>query len=137
MGQEKNFAKASNGHGTGDRAALAELGARLARERLRRNLTQEALAEEAGVSRATVRRLEAGHSTQLTNLVRILRALGLLENLVALAPEPAVRPLEALERARSERRRASSPRRATKRGKPQRGAGAGEPERPWKWGDDR
>ncbi len=105
--------------------SLRELGARLARERLRRNLTQESLAERAGVSRTTVRRLEAGHSTQLANLIRILRALHLARNLHALVPEPILRPMEQLERGDRRRRRASSPR-----------ARAGSP-RTWTWGDER
>jgi transcriptional regulator with XRE-family HTH domain len=109
-----------------DSAVLADLGDRIARERLNRNLTQEALAAEAGVSRSTVRRLEAGESTQLTNLIRILRALGLLANFDALIPEPVVRPLEALERKGKERRRASSPARTIRRNKTS-----------WTWGDDR
>lgn len=107
-----------------DEAALIDLGSRLARERLRRNLTQEVLAVEAGVSRATVRRLEAGHSTQLANLIRILRALGMLANLSLLVPEPEVRPLEQLQRKSKERRRASSPR------------GVEEDAGDWQWGED-
>jgi len=39
---------------------LEELGGRLASVRLGRNLTQAALAEEAGVSKRTVERLESG-----------------------------------------------------------------------------
>ena len=40
----------------------AELGARLAKIRLSRNITQEALAREAGIGVRTLRRLEAGGS---------------------------------------------------------------------------
>lgn len=40
-----------------DESVLGELGARLASARLRRNLTQAALAEQAGVSKRTVERL--------------------------------------------------------------------------------
>jgi len=112
--------------GHGDEAVLGELGSRLARERLHRNLTQHQLAAEAGVSRSTVRRLEAGRSTQLTNLVRVLRALDLLANLDAVVPRAVASPIEALELRGGERRRASSPR----RGKPDRTAP------PWKWGDE-
>ena len=72
-----------------DHAALQALGRRLARHRLNRNLTQAALAAQAGVSTPTVQRIEQGQSSQAANLIRILRALGLLENLDALVPEPA------------------------------------------------
>ena len=91
---------------------LENLGQQMARKRLERNLTQDELAKQAGVSRATVRRLEAGNSTQLTNLIRILGALGLAQNFAALVPETGVRPLEAIERKRKERKRASRPRSA-------------------------
>lgn len=107
-----------------DRRVLAEWGARLARYRLNRNLTQDQLAREAGVSKRTIVRLENGESTQLTNLVRILRALGLLDNMDALVPTPLTSPVEALKEKTRERRRASpaskKPRANTK----------------WTWGDD-
>ena len=61
---------------TTDQQVLAELGDRLAQYRLNRNLTQDQLAREAGVSKRTVVRLENGQSSQMTNLVRVLRALG-------------------------------------------------------------
>ena len=86
-----------------------------------------------GVSRATVRRMEAGHSTQLANLIRVLRALGLLGNIQLLVPEPIASPIEQLERAGKPRQRASSPARTTtdeKRAGSQKSA-------PWSWGEDR
>lgn len=55
---------------TTDAAVLAELGDRLSRRRLQRNLTQAQLAREAGVSKRTVIRLERGESSQVTNLIR-------------------------------------------------------------------
>ena len=110
-----------------DQEVLAELGRRLARRRLDRNLTQEALAEEAGVSPATLKRIEAGRSSQLQNLIRVLRVLGLVPRLDALVPSPRMRPLEELERERRgrERRRASSRARRS------------EETGPWTWGEDR
>ena len=61
-----------------DDAVLAELGARLARWRLEKNLTQAELSDRAGVGRRTIQRLEAGESVQVTSLVRVLRVMGLL-----------------------------------------------------------
>lgn len=92
----------------GDAAVLALLGERLARYRLERNLTQSDLAREAGVSKRTLVRLEGGESTQLTNLIRVLRALGLLVNLDALVPPPTPSPLEQLRTRERLRKRASS-----------------------------
>lgn len=107
-----------------DRKVLADLGDRLARHRLDRNLTQDQLAREAGVSKRTVIRLEKGESSQLPNLVRVLRALGLLGNLDALVPAPLTSPLAQLKSRAKERRRASP---ATK--KPGQGS-------KWTWGDE-
>jgi len=113
-----------------DSALLARLGQRLARERVRQNLTQATLASEAGVSRATLQRLESGDSTQLVNLIRILRALGLLENLDALVPAPATSPLENAAREGRRRQRASpAPSDAA--------ADATAGGKPWTWGEDR
>ena len=107
-----------------DRAALKELGSRIARHRLNKNLTQAALAVEAGVSTPTVQRIEQGKSTQASNLIRILRALKLLANLEILIPEPAVSPIQQVKMRGKLRQRASSP--------------SEKKERPseWTWGDE-
>ena len=93
-----------------DKTILAELGAHLATARLARNLTQEDLAQAAGLSKRTVERMEAGDSVQLTNFIRALRRLGLLENLAQLIPDEPASPLAQLKFKRKERHRASSPR---------------------------
>ncbi len=93
-----------------DTAVLKELGLRIARYRLNRNMTQGALATESGVSTPTVQRLENGQSTQASNLIRILRTLHLLENLDAMVPEPAISPLQQARMQGKTRQRASSPR---------------------------
>ena len=107
-----------------DEAWLRLLGERISRYRLDRNLTQAALAREAGVSLPTLQRMEAGRSTQTSNLVRVLRALGLLENIDALVPESPVSPLLQLKLKGRERKRASS-------------SEVKETDGPgWSWGDD-
>jgi transcriptional regulator with XRE-family HTH domain len=110
-----------------DDAVLAELGQRLARHRLARNRTQAELAEEAGIGRATLQRLERGESVQMTSLIRLLRTLGLLGALDAALPETIAFPIAQLERERRpERRRA-------------RASGddaAGDQAASWRWGDE-
>lgn len=91
-----------------DEAVLAELGRRLAKYRLDRNLTQAELAQAAGVSKRTVERIEAGASAQLTHFIRVCRALGLLEHFETLIPEPLPSPIEQLKRRGKQRQRASS-----------------------------
>lgn len=111
-----------------DEAVLDELGARLERTRLERNLTQRELAAEAGVERKAVQRIEAGESVKLVSLIRVLRALGLLDALERLVPEPVASPMEQLSMHGHSRRRASGKRR---RRPPSR-----EDEAPWRWGDE-
>jgi putative transcriptional regulator len=84
-----------------DEAVLEQLGERLSRYRLDRNLTQAEVATEAGVHKNTVFRLEAGGSTQTKNLVRVLRALGLLDRLDAIVPEPVPSPTQATRSRRA------------------------------------
>lgn len=109
-----------------DDAILAELGARIAAERLAANLTQAMLADRAGVSKRTVERLESGEvAARLSALVRVCRALGLVERFDALLPAPVPGPVERLKMARGQRKRATRRRPA-----------ATAPARAWTWGDE-
>jgi transcriptional regulator with XRE-family HTH domain len=90
---------------------LDELGARLARTRLEQNVSQEQLASEAGVSKSTVERIETGREVKVTSLVRILRALGRLELLDQLLPEPLPSPIERARIQGRRRQRAAESRR--------------------------
>ena len=110
-----------------DSAVLEELGARLARARIDANLTQARLAEEAGVGKRTLERLEAGHSTDFTMLLRVLRTLKLTEGLENLIPEAPQSPIALLRHKGRERKRAAQPR--SRAG----GAGAAQAAVPWKW----
>ena len=107
-----------------DEAILRELGGRLARFRLERNMTQAELANEAGVSKRTIERMEAGGATQLVNLVRVCRALGFVEGFETLIPEPVPSPVAQLKLRGKERKRASSVNPAKPAGKWQWGAKA-------------
>jgi transcriptional regulator with XRE-family HTH domain len=108
---------------------LTELGARLQHYRLERNLTQEQMAELAGVGRATLQRLERGESVQMTSMIKLLRALDLLGALDAALPEQLDSPIAALEREQRKRTRQRGSGRRAGRG-PGREGGA-----PWSWGD--
>jgi len=111
-----------------DDAVLAELGRRLERHRLERNMTQAEAAEQAGIGRATLQRVERGESVQAMTLVKLLRALGLLANLEAALPEPLESPIATLERQqRSARRRAGGTRRHIP---------AEQEKDAWSWGDE-
>jgi len=68
-------------------AILKELGARLQRARKQRGLTQDALAEEAGLGVATLRRIEDGNDGKLGSWLRLLKALDRTAAIDALLPE--------------------------------------------------
>lgn len=72
-----------------------------------RNLTQATLAEEAGVSKRTLERLESGEvASRLSGLVRVCCVLGLLDRFEALFPAPGLSPVEQLKLAGQCRTRA-------------------------------
>ena len=92
-----------------DASILRELGARLTAARLEQNLTQAALAEQAGVSKRTVERLESGEvAAQLSAFIRVCRALGLMDRFETLVPEPAPSPMAQLKLQGRTRKRATS-----------------------------
>jgi transcriptional regulator with XRE-family HTH domain len=103
---------------------LRELGGRLARVRLERNLTQAQLAEQAGVSKRTLERLESGGvATQLSGFIRVCRVLDLLARFELLLPEPVPSPVEQLKLRGRKRQRASAKR-------------AADAPAEWRWGDE-
>lgn len=107
-----------------DDALLKEIGKRITRYRLNQDKTQASLAEEAGVSNRTITRLEQGNSIQASSLLRILRALQLIENLDTLIPEPVASPVQQLKMQGKQRQRASSK------------SVNSVKEEPWTWGDE-
>ena len=108
-----------------DQAVLSELGERLAKARLERNLTQSQLAAQAGVSKNTVQRLESGSvATQLSGFIRVCRVLDLVERFDLLVPEPVPSPVEQLKLRGRKRQRASARRNAK------------APPKKWQWGDE-
>jgi transcriptional regulator with XRE-family HTH domain len=112
-------------HISNDAAILTEIGLRLARRRIKLGLTQANLAEQAGIGKRTLERLEAGESVQLANFLQVLRGLHLLDGLESLLPESGPRPMELLKHQGKQRKRASARQR-----KPDKS------DQPWKWGDE-
>jgi transcriptional regulator with XRE-family HTH domain len=91
-----------------DQAIIKELGERLVAARIEQNLTQADLAEQAGVAKRTVERLETGQvAVQFSGFLRVCRALGLLERLDAFLPEQAPGPMAQLKQQAPRRRRAT------------------------------
>ena len=91
-------------------------------------MTQAELANEAGIGRATLQRLERGQSVQSVSLVKVFRTLGLLSALDGALPESIELPIVALERQQHRvRKRARRSRRGTPIA-PDTGA--------WRWGEE-
>jgi transcriptional regulator with XRE-family HTH domain len=105
-------------------AILAELGERIARRRLDLQWTQAQVAEQAGVAKRTVERIEAGASAQMASLIRIFRVLELLPGLEQLVPEAGPRPMDLLKLKGKVRQRATSRQVQD------------APDKPWSWDDD-
>ncbi len=101
-----------------DDAVLAELGARIAARRVELQLTQAAVAEQAGIAKRTLERMEAGQTSQLGTLVRVLRVLDAASGLDSLIPETGPRPMDLLKQKGKVRQRASGQRAAKAAGKP-------------------
>jgi transcriptional regulator with XRE-family HTH domain len=110
-----------------DIAVLHEIGDRLERRRIDAQLTQAQLAEEAGISKRTVERIEAGHSTDFVMLLRVLRVLKLFEALDQLVPDLPQSPLMLLKG------RGRAPKRVGHSRRLPGGTAAPKAAAPWKW----
>lgn len=108
-----------------DAAILRALGERVERHRIDAGLTQAELAEQAGIGKRTLERIEAGRGTELVTLIRVLRALGLIEGLDRMIPELPPSPIAQLELRGKQRQRVS---------RAKRGGSAEAPRKPWSWG---
>lgn len=107
-----------------DQAILEEIGLRISRYRLNKNMTQKQLAQKSGVSLPTIQRAEKGTSVQMLNLVCILRALHLINNIDSLIPGMAASPIQKSLMKGKDRKRAS-------------GTETKSDKTDWTWGDDK
>lgn len=82
----------------------SDLGERLRPLRLGQRLTQAGLASRAGVSPRALRGLESGEGSSLITVIRVLKALGALTSLDALAPQPTISPMALLAGNRARKR---------------------------------
>jgi transcriptional regulator with XRE-family HTH domain len=115
-----------------DMAVLQEIADRLERRRIDAGLTQAQLADEPGISKRTVERLEAGHSADFVMLLRVLRVLKLFETLDQLVPDLPQSPLVLLKARGRARKRVGQPRRLPD-GAAAPKSGVPKPAAAWKW----
>lgn len=74
------------------REYINEIGIRIKQYRINMEMTQQELADKAGISCRSVLRLEQGETVQLENFIRVLSALGIEDNLELLIPDQTKRP---------------------------------------------
>jgi transcriptional regulator with XRE-family HTH domain len=107
-----------------DAVILGEIGVRIKHKRVDAGLTQAQLAEQSGIAKRTVERLESGNSTDSLALIRVLRALKIVENLESMLPDTPQSPIALLKTRGRERTRVRSARASEARQRDQ----------SWKWG---
>ena len=73
------------------------IGGKLKAIRLKRNITQQSLAEASSISLSSVKKVENGEIGSFDTLLRILRTLGMLESISALFEEEQLSPSEYYE----------------------------------------
>ena len=73
------------------------IGEKLKAIRLKRNITQQSLAEAASISWYSVKKVENGEIGAFNTLLRILRTLGMLESISQLFEEEQLSPSEYYE----------------------------------------
>jgi len=93
-------------YGKSDPEILREIAMRLKRRRLNINMSQQELADRAGISRNTVSYIEQGESFGVLTLIQILRALNALDGIDSFLPDPGISPLQLARMKGRERRRA-------------------------------
>ena len=105
---------------------LKETGRRIKQARISADMTQKHLSEACGVSLRCVARLEAGEDVQFSNLIRVITALGLKDNLETLIPDQTLRPSYFVKEEKTRyrvRHKAGSD-------------GESDSLKAWKWGDE-
>ena len=96
-----------NWYALSDLAILRELGGSLRQIRLNRNQSQQAVADAAGIDRATLSQIEHGRPTSLLTFVQLLRTLEQLDSLDALMTRAEISPLAIARLTKKQRRNAS------------------------------
>ena len=74
--------------------ALQRLGTGVSQRRISLNLTQQELAEQSGISKRTLERLENGLPVQTPNLLAVLARLDVLEAIFRQIPGEGVSPIQ-------------------------------------------
>ena len=103
---------------------LSEIGNRIKASRIAMHATQKELAQLTNLSQRTISNLETGKDVSFSTVIDVLRALGQLQSLEIMIPEPGPRPsdIAALGKRRERVRKSKE------RNVPEQSG--------WKWGDE-
>ena len=71
-----------------------KIGEKIKATRLKQNITQDSLADAASISRSSVQKVESGEIKSFDTFLRILRMLGMLDELHHLCEEEQLSPSE-------------------------------------------
>lgn len=71
-----------------------KIGDKIKASRLKQNITQDSLAESASISRSSVQKVESGEIKSFDTFLRILRKLGMLNEINHLCEEELLNPGE-------------------------------------------
>lgn len=106
-----------------DQSAMSRFAQELKNARIDAGLRQVDLAERAGVSRSVVQAIEGGSSTTWSNMVAVLRALGLWDRIEATVRREGVSPIAEIDGASTQTRQRVRPESLRDSG--------------WVWGDEK
>ena len=84
---------------------IKDLGEKIKIYRIMKEMSQQDLEDQTGVSKRSISRLEQGKSVQLDNLLKILLALELGDNIELLVPDQTKRPSYYLDKTDSRPKR--------------------------------
>jgi len=76
-----------------DDAIITKIGNFVKKERLNQNITQQKLADNAGINRTTLSELESGRRCNLITLIQVLRILNMLQLLDVFDYKKPVSPM--------------------------------------------
>lgn len=88
-----------------DESLLIEIGSRLRDMRINANLRQNDLADKASISRSTVSKIERGKQVGVSEFLRYMRAIDLLESLDSVIWDTSMSPLKLASQQKKDRKR--------------------------------
>ena len=70
------------------------IGEKIKAVRLKQNITQDSLAESSSISRSSIQKVESGEIKSFDTFLRVLRTLGMLDDISRLCQEEQLSPSE-------------------------------------------